>query len=67
MKENFDNRVKDWFFFKNGNIIVKIEADEGVDGYDREKPINTMPSHFGSCNLSHSKRLMNDVINQIGC
>ena len=25
-----------------------------------------MPSHFGSSVLSHSKRLMNDVINQIG-
>ena len=25
-----------------------------------------MPSRFGSCILSHSKRLMNEVINEIG-
>ena len=65
MKENFDDRVKEWFPLKNGNLIVKLEDDEGVDDYDKAKSINTMPSHFGSYILSHSKRLMNNVFNEI--
>ena len=64
MRENFDDRVKEWFPLKNGNLIVKLEEDEGVDDYDKAKSVNTMPSHFGSYILSHSKRLMNDVINE---
>ena len=66
MKENFDGGVKEWFPLKNGNLIVKLEDDEGVDEYDKAKSINTMPSHFGSTILSHSKRLMNDVFREIG-
>ena len=66
MRENFDDRLKEWFPLRNGNLIVKLEDDEGVDDYDKAESINTMPSHFGSYILSHSKRLMNDVIKQIG-
>ena len=65
MRENFDDRVKEWFPLKNGNLIVKLEDDEGVDDYDKAKAINTMPSHFGSYILSHSKRLMNNVFREI--
>ena len=65
MRENFDDRIKEWFPLKNGNFIVKLEDDEGVDDYDKAKSINTMPSHFGSYILSHSKRLMNDVFREI--
>ena len=65
MKENFDDRVKEWFPHKNKNIIVKRKEDEGVDNYDKTKSINTIPSQFGSCLLSHSKRLMDNVIEQI--
>ena len=65
MRENYDNRVKEWFPLKNGNLIVKLEDDEGVDDFDKAKSINTMPSHFGSTILSHSKRLMNEVFNEI--
>ena len=65
MKENFDDRVKEWFPLKNGFLLVKLEDDEGVDDYDKAKSINTMPSLFGSYILSHSKRLMNDVFNEI--
>ena len=66
IRENIDSRVKEWFPLKNGNLIVKLEDDDGVDGFDKAKSINTKPSHFGSGILSHSKRLMNDVIRQIG-
>ena len=65
MKEIFDDRVKEWFPLKNGNIIVKLQDDERVDDFHKAKSINTMPSHFGSCILSHSKRLMNDVFREI--
>ena len=64
MKENFDDRIKEWFPLKNGNSIVKLEDDEGVDDYDKAKSVNTLPSHFGSYILSHSKRLMNDVFRE---
>ena len=65
MRENFDDRIKEWFALKNGNFIVKLEDDEGVDDYDKTKSINTMPSHFGIFILSHSKRLMNNVFREI--
>ena len=65
MRENFDDRVKEWFPLKNNNFILKLEDDEGVDDFDKAKSVNTMPSHFGSNILSHSKRLMNNVINQL--
>ena len=65
MRENFDDRVKEWFPLKNGNLIVKLQDDEGVDDYNKAKSINTMPSHFGSFILSHSKRLMNKIFNEI--
>ena len=66
MMENFNDRVKEWFPLNNGKIIAKLEDDEGVDIYDKAKSTNTMPSHFSSCVLSHSKRLVNDVNKQIG-
>ena len=65
MKEIFDDRVKEWFPLKDGNLIVKLEEHEGVDDYDKAKSINSMTSHFGSSILSRSKRLMNDVIKEI--
>ena len=65
LRENFDDRIKEWFPLKNGNFIVKLEDDEGVDDFDKAKSINTMPSHFGSNILSHSKRLMNNVFREI--
>ena len=65
MRENFDDRIKEWFPLKNGNFIVKLEDDEGVDDYNKAKSINTMLSHFESFILSHSKRLMNDVFREI--
>ena len=66
MRENFDDRVGERFPLKNGIFIVKLAVGNGVDDYDKAKAVNTMPSDFGSYILSHSKRLMNDVIRQIG-
>ena len=53
MKENFDDRVKEWFPLRNGNSKVKLEDDEGVDDHDKAKSINTIPTHFGSCVSFH--------------
>ena len=51
---------------KDGNLIAKLEVHEGIDDYDKAKSLNTMPAHFGIYILSHCKRLMNDVIKQMG-
>ena len=66
MREAFNDRVKERFPLKNGYLLVKLHDDVVVDDYDKAKSVNTMPSHFGSYILSHDKRLMNEVINQIG-
>ena len=64
MKEKFDDRDKEWFLLKNGNLIVKLE-EEGVDDYDKAKSVNTMPFHFGSFILAHNKRIMNKVFHEL--
>ena len=48
VERKFDDRVVEWFPLKNGNLIVKLEDDEGVDDFDKAKCIDTMPSNFGS-------------------
>ena len=65
IRENFDDRVKEWFPLKNGNLKVNLESDEGLDDYDKAKLIKTMPTHLGNFILSPSKRFMNDLISQI--
>ena len=67
MREIFDDRVKEWFPLKNGNLIVKLENDEGVDDCDNAKSVNMMPSHFGGYILSRSRRMMKDVFRELEC
>ena len=62
MREIFDDRVAEWFRLENGNLIVKLEHEKGVDDFDKAKLVSIMPSNLGSCILSHGKMLMNDVI-----
>ena len=64
MKDIFDDRVKEWFPLKNGNLIVNLEDDKRVDDFDKAKSMNTLPSRFGRYILSHRERLMNGVIKQ---
>ena len=45
-------------------LIVNLSHVGRIDNYDKAKSLNTMPSLFGIYIISHSKRLMNDVINQ---
>ena len=35
MRKIFDDRVKGQFPLKNGNLIVNLQDDEGVDDYDK--------------------------------
>ena len=66
MKDIFDDRVKEWFPLKNGNLIVNLEDDKRVEDFDKAKSMNTLPSLFGRYILSHCERLMNGVIKQKG-
>ena len=47
-RENFNDRVKEWFPLKNGSLKVKLENNECIDDYDKAKSKNTMPSQFGN-------------------
>ena len=55
LRKNFNDRVKERFPLKNGNLLGKLSDDEGVDDFDDAKSVNAMPLHFGSYILSHSK------------
>ena len=52
----------EWFPLENGKKMVKLKDKEGVDDERISKKINSQPYQLGSFILSHSKRLMNDVI-----
>ena len=62
MRNEYDESVNKWFPLKNGNIMVNIKDKEGVDDGGISKKVNSQLCHLGSLILSHSKRLMNDVI-----
>ena len=63
METEYDDRVKDYWKLPNGNYIVKLALDEGVDD-DVEDKI-TMLSQLGAFILSNSKRIMNNFIRVI--
>ena len=62
MSSEYDDSVLEWFPLKKGNKMVKIKARKGIDDGDLSKKVNSQPCHLGSFILSHSKRLMNDVM-----
>ena len=62
MRNEYDGSVIEWFPLKNGNIMVKIKDKVGVDDEGISKKVNSQPCQLGSFILSHSKRLMKDVI-----
>ena len=62
MDREYDKSVKEILPLQNGNFIVKKHIHEGKDDFGLANKINTVPSHLGSYILSHSKRLMNEVI-----
>ena len=52
MKNEFDDRVKDYWNLANGNYIVKKSLDEVIDKESEDK--NTMPSQLGTFILGNS-------------
>ena len=65
MKNEYDVTVNDWFPVKNGNFMVRIKDKEGVDDEGISKKIISPPLLSKSFILSHSKRLLNDVISAL--
>ena len=53
MREKYDDRVKEWWPMKNGNLINIVEDDAGVDDQDIAKSDSQMPCHLGSYILDH--------------
>ena len=63
MKTEFDENVLDYWKLPNGNYIVKMKKDDGLDDDCDIK--NTLPAVLGVFILSNSKRIMNNFIREI--
>ena len=63
METEYDENVLDYWKLPNGNYIVKLKKNDGLEGDDDVK--NTLPSHLGAFILSNSKRIMNNFIREI--
>ena len=63
MMTEYDKRVIDYEKINNGNYIVKLKGDEGLQ--DEVKKVNTLPLHLAVFKLSNSKRIMNNFIHAI--
>ena len=53
METENDDNVLDYWKLGNGNYIVKLKKDDGLDGDNNIK--NTLPCHFGAFILANSK------------
>ena len=62
MKNEYDDSVTEWFPLENGNIMEKQEIKKVLMMKVYRKKLILKPCQLGSFILSHSKRLMNDVI-----
>ena len=63
MKTEFDENVSDYWKLRNGNYIVEMEKDDGLDEDCDIK--NTLAGVLGAFILSNSKRIMNKFIEEI--
>ena len=63
MKTEFDENVLDYWKLPNGNYIVKMKRDDGLDDDCDIK--NTLPAILGAFILANSKRIMNKFIKEI--
>ena len=63
MKTEFDENVLDYWKLPNGNYIVMMKKDDGLDDDCDIK--NTLPAVLGAFILSNSKRIMNNFIREI--
>ena len=63
MKTEFDENVSDYWRLPNGNYIVKMKRDDGLDD-DCDIKI-TLPAVLGAFILANSRRIMNKFIREI--
>ena len=63
MKTEFDENVLDYWKLPNGNYIVKMKKDDGLDDDCDIK--NTLPAVLGAFILANSRRIMNRFIREI--
>ena len=63
MKTEFDENVLDYWNLTNGNYIVKMKKDDGLDDDCDIK--NTLPAVLGTFILSNSKGIMNNFIREL--
>ena len=63
MKTEFDENILDYWKLPNGNYIVKMKKDDGLDDDCDVK--NILPAHLGAFILSNSKRFMNNFIREM--
>ena len=63
MKTEFDENVLDFWKLPNGNYIVKMKKDDGLDDDCDNK--NTLRAVLGAFILANSRRIMNNFIREI--
>ena len=63
METEDDDNVLGYWRLPNGNYIVELKKDDGLDSDNDVK--NTLPSQLGASILSNSKRTMNKFIREI--
>ena len=63
MKTEFDENVLDYWRLPNGNYIVKMKKDDGLDDDCDIK--NTLPAVLGAFILANSRRIMNKFIREV--
>ena len=63
MKTDFDENVLDYWKLPNGNYIVKMKKDDGLDDDCDNK--NTLPADLRAFILANSRRIMNEFIREI--
>ena len=60
MKTEYDENILDYWKLSNGNYIVKMKQDDGLDDDCNKK--KALPAHLGAFILSNGKRIMNNFI-----
>ena len=63
METKYDENVLHYWKLPNGNYIVKLKKDDGLDGDKYLR--NTLTSHLGAFLLSNGKRIMKRFIREI--
>ena len=63
METEYDENVLDYWKLPNGNFILKLKKDDGLESDNDVK--NTLPSHLGAFILSNRERIMNNFIREI--